>query len=73
MEFTAGPIKFVAAKNRQTFKPLHPHSTEAYLSPLFSEIHAKGLATPLSTSSPPKSGSVSIGLCVVFMEMNNTE
>jgi len=47
MEFTVRPINFAVTTNRQTFKPLHPHSAAENQSPLFIETNITPLAVAL--------------------------
>jgi hypothetical protein len=47
MEFTVMPINSVVTKNRQTFKPLHPHSAAQNQSPLFIETNITAIAVTL--------------------------
>ena len=53
MEFTVRPINFAVTKNRQTFKPLHPHSTAENQSPLFIETNVTALQVTLATPYLP--------------------
>jgi len=47
MEFTVRLINFAVTKNRQTFRPLGPHSAAENQSPFFIEINITALEVTL--------------------------